>query len=98
MQKCTEMMRSVITIPLTRLRSSTCSSTERNTLDGTSQDDQIQPDRPVTHVIRIHLHPLGITCVASPTHLPDAGHTRPYALVQRVYLPVFWHFGIHDGS
>jgi hypothetical protein len=39
MQKCTEMVHSVITIQLTRLRSLTRSSTERNTLDGTSQDD-----------------------------------------------------------
>src|SRR5919107_181117 len=74
------------------------SSTERNTHDGTSQDDQVQPNRPVTHVIRIHLHPLGIACVAPPTDLPDAGHTWPYALVQSIYFPVFWHLGIHDGA
>ena len=37
-QKRTEMVHSIITIHLTRLRSLTRSSTERNTLDGTSQD------------------------------------------------------------
>jgi hypothetical protein len=39
LQECTEMVHSVITIHLTRLRRSTRSSTERDTLDGTSQDD-----------------------------------------------------------
>src|ERR687889_743916 len=74
------------------------SSTERNTLDGPSQDDQVQPNRPVTHVIRIHLHPLGIARVAPPTDLPEAGHTWLYSLVKLIHFAVFWHLDIHDGS
>src|SRR3712207_1029258 len=66
--------------------------------DGTNQDYDIQPDRPIAHVGIVHRDPLLIAYVTTAADLPEPRHPGPYAPVEFVVLPILGYLHIRDGT
>src|SRR5215211_923195 len=71
-----------------RANISASSQTCNDGLYRASQDNEVQPDRPVAHVIGNHRYSLFVANIAASAHLPEPRHTRSHPPVQVIRFTV----------
>src|SRR5215203_2047660 len=78
-------------------QSSEGSAAKDDAAHGAGQDHDVQPDRPIAHVVSIQRYSLFVSGIAASAHLPKPGDTRCHPLVQFGHFTVFGNFLIYDG-
>src|SRR5438309_8776890 len=69
-----------------------------NQRHGARQDREVEPQGPMAHIVTVERHPLSVTGVVPPGHLPEAGEPRAYPSVEEEVLAVPRDFIRDDGS
>src|SRR5215216_821491 len=99
--RCSNLRQTVLACTRAQFLAETSSSisapAEYDAPHGTSQDHEVQPHRPVMHVVGIQFYPVGIVCVAPSADLPETRDPGPYALVHLIHCPVSGYLRIDYG-
>lgn len=77
---------------------SICALFFEHDLHGFHQIDEIEPNRPVANVPRVHLHALVIGGVAASADLPKPRDAGRHKVVVRDKVAVSYDFLLHDGA
>src|SRR5580698_5235936 len=71
-----------------------CSFAQENRFESPPDDVQIEPDRPVRHIVFVELNSFSVTRIIPPRNLPHAADAGPHTLIGVERIPVADDLGV----